>query len=176
MPFDQTNRHALHSSIVATLLGLAVVTFAGCAGQTDSSASQSQSESISAGDGGAAVASSCLTTYVDCVRADNGDPRACRDALRACMPPPPHPGGPDHCDDDGGMQRPPLPPPPPPPPRDGDAAPPPPPPPPPDGPRKCLDALDACAVGMDPVATCVDDALACFAAAPPPPPPPPPPR
>ncbi len=168
MSFDQKSRSYFHSPLLTALVSIGSVTYAGCAGQVDTSSTQSQSESISAdaGAGGAALAG-CLTTYVGCVRAGD-DVRVCRENLRACLPPPPHPGGPmghGDCDGDGGPPRPP-------PPLDGDGGPPPPPdgdagpPPPPDGPRACLDAADTCAHGSDAIDVCVTATVACF---PPPP-------
>lgn len=113
----------------------------------------------------------------DCARGGGGDRPPPPDGDR---PPPPDGDRPPPPDGD----RPPPPPdgdrpPPPPPPPGGDGGAPPPPPPGGEAHRACHESLVTCAKGTDAVATCVDNALACFDAAGPPPrphhPPPPPP-
>ncbi len=142
---------------------------------SDASGTGTQSSALSSSsdaDGGitSAEATACLTTYAECVR-NGGDVATCRDGLKACLPPPP--GRPHDQDGDGGCDhggggRPgdgdgdhDGAPPPPPPPGDGGA-------PPPGGPgprgHVCLDGLDTCAEGTDPLATCVSAAQICFEA------------
>jgi hypothetical protein len=197
---------------ISLVFVLALAPLVACGSQATGSGSTSSA--LGAGDDAgisAADFAACLTTFVECLRADGGDGSdagSCRDALHACLPkPPPRDGHGGHgghggpCAGDGPKGPPPdgdAGPPPaptdetgaplPPPDRDHDRPPPPdgdggPPPPPPDsdggahddatGPGACMMALETCAAGTDAVSTCVDAAVACFAALPKPPAPPP---
>jgi hypothetical protein len=165
------------AAAIGLSFALATLLISGCTASTAGNATESTSDTTAAinsatdadGGGGAEKLTSCLTTYVDCLRATGADDATCKEALHECLrPPPPRPGpgtglGPPP-GDDGGL--PPPPPPPPPPPLDGGAA---------GGPRACFVSLDACAAGTDSVDVCVADAVNCLSAFPPPPPPPPPP-